>query len=332
MRMRSGGRESRLRHLGSFRTKKEADACVDWARMLLAQGRLPDRVAMLGLQDRQDSPSVARAVTAWLATRIDLSPSSRDTYGHLAKLIVEHPIGLQPLASVTPSMIQQLVASLSERRLARKTISITIGILAMVLDDAGVDQNPARHRSVRLPRESRPVIQPPALEHVLGALEHLAPHNAMTIALLEATGLRIAEACALRQVDVDRAKGRLRVRHGKGDKHRFAPCPVELAAALPEGNPVLGVTPDSIRNALQRACKSAGVPRFTPHDLRHRWITRLILRGVPVTQVAAWAGHKQPSMTTDVYGAVLCDVEEAWLHWWKLSHSRSTASTASRLT
>lgn len=297
--------------------------------MLLAQGRLPDRVGLLAVQDPQDQVSVSRAVTAWLATRLDLTASTRDTYGHLARLITEHPIGKQPLGGVTPVMVQQLVASLDQRGLARKTISITKGILAMVLDDAGVDPNPTRHRMVRLPREDRRVVQPPPLEHVVLMLGELKPRNALAVALLEASGLRVLEACSLRPRDVDRAAGSLRVLKGKGDKHRFAPCPVELCMMLPRDDPVLGVTPDGLRNAMAAACERAGVPRISPHDLRHRWATRLVLLGVPITQVAAWAGHAKPSMTTDTYASALCDVEEAWRHWWKLSHSRSTDSTAS---
>jgi integrase len=35
---------------------------------------------------------------------------------------------------------------------------------------------------------------------------------------------------------------------------------------------------DALRTAIARACKAAGVPLFSPHDLRHRRISLLPLR------------------------------------------------------
>lgn len=334
MRMRLGGRGTALHHLGSFRKREEADACADWARMLLAQGKAPDRRAALAVQDDAVAINVARAVAMWSEQRIDLSPGSRRTYAALAKLIADAPIGRRPVTHVTPADVQALISTLAGRGLARDTISSTRGILAGALDEIGVDPNPARHRSIRLPREDRSVIEPPPYEHVVAVLDLLAPKYAIAIALLEATGLRVGEACALRQVDLDRSAGRVRVvRHARGSVKtkrsvRWAPCPVELCELLPEGNPVLGVTPDGVRNALERACEKAKVATFSPHDLRHRWAARQVQLGVPVTQIAEWIGHNRPSMTTDVYAVVVTDTEEAWRHFVQLSNSASTASTA----
>jgi integrase len=40
-----------------------------------------------------------------------------------------------------------------------------------------------------------------------------------------------------------------------------------------------GVTDARVRMAIIRACKAAGVPRFTPHDLRHRRVSLLHRQG-----------------------------------------------------
>lgn len=42
-----------------------------------------------------------------------------------------------------------------------------------------------------------------------------------------------------------------------------------------------GVTADRLRTAIARACTAAGVPLFSPHDLRHRRISLLHLAGFP---------------------------------------------------
>jgi integrase len=42
---------------------------------------------------------------------------------------------------------------------------------------------------------------------------------------------------------------------------------------------------------LTRACKTIGVPAFSPHQLLHRRATLWHLSGVPVAEAAFWLGH-----------------------------------------
>ena len=58
---------------------------------------------------------------------------------------------------------------------------------------------------------------------------------------------------------------------------------------------------------MTRACDAAGIPRFSPHDLRHRFISKLVLDGVPITQVKELAGHSRASVTLDVYSHVILE-------------------------
>jgi integrase len=68
-----------------------------------------------------------------------------------------------------------------------------------------------------------------------------------------------------------------------------------------------GATPNAVKNVIDRACKSAGIAHYHPHDLRHRYASVQIARGVPVTLLAAQLGHSRNSMTLDVYSHVLLD-------------------------
>lgn len=61
--------------------------------------------------------------------------------------------------------------------------------------------------------------------------------------------------------------------------------------------------------AIARACTAAGVPAFSPHDLRHRRISLLLREEDPVT-VSRLVGHARASMSLDVYGHVLIDEAE----------------------
>ena len=65
-----------------------------------------------------------------------------------------------------------------------------------------------------------------------------------------------------------------------------------------------------LRTAITRACKATGTPHFGPHDLRHRRISLLVLRGTPIPRVSAYLGHARGSMTLDVYSHVLIEATE----------------------
>ena len=68
-----------------------------------------------------------------------------------------------------------------------------------------------------------------------------------------------------------------------------------------------GFSADVAKNVMARACKAAGIAHFHPHDLRHRYASVQIARGVPVTNVAAQLGHSKKSLTLDRYSHVLVE-------------------------
>jgi integrase len=67
---------------------------------------------------------------------------------------------------------------------------------------------------------------------------------------------------------------------------------------------------DAIRTSIAKACKAAGVPLWSPHDLRHRRISLLHLRGVPWVRIAEFVGQRDLSVTADTYTHVLADEKE----------------------
>ena len=70
------------------------------------------------------------------------------------------------------------------------------------------------------------------------------------------------------------------------------------------------MTGDKLRTALTRACTAAGVPAFSPHDLRHRRISLLHLAGVPWVRIGELVGHDDITTTSRVYTHVMADEGE----------------------
>jgi integrase len=56
---------------------------------------------------------------------------------------------------------------------------------------------------------------------------------------------------------------------------------------------------DALRTAIGKACKAAGIPVFSPHDLRHRRISLVHLRGVPWARIGEFVGQRNLAVTAN---------------------------------
>jgi site-specific recombinase XerD len=138
------------------------------------------------------------------------------------------------------------------------------------------------------------------------------------IAVLWRAGLRISEALALNETDIDTARGSLLIRHGKGDKRREAGMDQfgfeQLAAwlthrmSLPVGplfcvidGPTRGRrwAASAARCELRQVAADAGVRRrFAPHQLRHAHAVELAREGVAVNMIQRQLGHTDLGTTS----------------------------------
>jgi len=52
-----------------------------------------------------------------------------------------------------------------------------------------------------------------------------------------------------------------------------------------------------------RSAARAGLPpEFIPHALRHCYASIALARGIPITEVSRWLGHKSIEVTHQIYG------------------------------
>ncbi len=314
---RVGGRESRTQYAGSFGTLREARARQDWVRLELAARRVPDLTPF----QAPAKPTVAEIAGMWLPSRIDLDDSTHVIY-RLGLQRILPLVGSRPAADLTPAEVAEAVAVLHGQDYARSTIAKSLTALRLALDHAGVTPNPARDPRVKLPRQEHGEINPPTAAQVEAALAHMASRYRLPVLLLESTGLRVGELENLRWGDVDWTAGRLRIRAStaKTRRARWTQVPPDLLASVgalvpPEDRDLdARVFPDlkqaNLRQELTRACKYAGIAKFSPHDLRHRRISLLLHGGMPVHVVAAHAGHANAHMTLTTYAHVLVDDRE----------------------
>jgi integrase len=68
---------------------------------------------------------------------------------------------------------------------------------------------------------------------------------------------------------------------------------------------------ETVRRRIQGAAKGAGIPAgFRPHSLRHAFASALLSRGVPITDVARWMGHKDIRETYMTYSHFMPEAED----------------------
>jgi len=199
---------------------------------------------------------------------------------------------------------------------------------APLLDCAGRRRSPATmpgyHRG-RPPRNKglRYPPDPPSVEEII-ALMRAAGDDIEglrlrgLIVMLWRAGLRISEALALTESDLDRARGAVLIRSGKGGKRREVGMDrwaweqldpwLELRPTMPVGalfcvlrGPTRGrpCQAATIRVQLRNAAVRAGVRRrFAPHQLRHAHAVEMSREGVPLLVIQRQLGHANLSITS----------------------------------
>lgn len=316
---RRGGRRYPVESAGTAHTLKDARTRRDIVNGWLAAGLNP-RVELAKLQ--QPAPAKL-TVRAWAAryekSRVDYSAKSADNAKHHIKKILASSLADMPVDVISIADVQDTVAWMAET-LKPSSLGRYMATLRLILDYAGVDPNPARDKRVRLPSVVHEESQPPTGAHFLAMLDKLPENRRLPVVTLEQTAMAITELATLEWRDVDVAGGQFRLRRGqvKGQiraRARWVQVPGWLAEIIADSCPLEdrlpgrkvfpGVTPSAVRNAMQRACRLAGVPVYSPHDLRHRRLSLWHNQGVPVKELSRRAGHSRASMTLDVYSHVM---------------------------
>lgn len=164
---------------------------------------------------------------------------------------------------------------------------------------------------------------PPTVEEIVAVMRAAGEspegvHLRGIIVVLWRAGLRISEALALNETDLDSSRGSLIVRRGKGDKRREVGMDrwawahldpwLTLRRELPVGRlfcvlhgPTRGRSCASagIRAQLHHAAATAGVRRrFAPHQLRHAHAVEMSREGISLLVTQRQLGHADLAITS----------------------------------
>ncbi|CAH0274625.1 Putative prophage phiRv2 integrase [Arthrobacter sp. Bi83] len=315
-----------------FRTKRDAELFLASVEVSKARGEFIDAMAAKAL--------IGPLGAAWLARQTHLKPSAYRPLESAWRIHVLPAWGSVAVADVRKTAVQQWVSEMTlgdpGATPARKPKGATLvirayGVLASILDDAVSDRrtlsNPAR--GVSLPRKvKKPHVY---LTHEqVHALAAASKYPGLVL-VLAYCGIRWGEATALRVKHLDMLRRRLMIEENavqvgsvielgtpKNHKKRTVPFPRFLGEHLArqcEGKArddlvFPGENGHHLRLArvhednmswFGSAVKRTGIPRITPHDLRHSAASFAVSAGANVKVVQKMLGHSSAAMTLDTY-------------------------------
>ncbi|MGG5753254.1 tyrosine-type recombinase/integrase [Zafaria sp. Z1313] len=311
-----------------FRTKRDAEAFAATVEVSKLKGEF--------ISVSAGRTTVGDLGEKWLANQAHLKPSTLRVTESAWAVHVRPRWGSVQISDILHTEVQTWLSAMSATKSATLVIRCH-GILAKILDNAVMDRmlstNPAR--GVKLPRKAKK-------EHVyltheqVHALAGEAKHPLLVL-FLAYTGLRWGEATGLRIRDVNPLRRRLNVVQNavevgntvvvgtpKTHERRSVPYPEFLAEALSEQ--MKGKLPDDLlfagadggfltrtgtsktsRGWFVGALQRAGLPRMTPHELRHTAASLAISAGANVKAVQRMLGHASATMTLDTYADLFED-------------------------
>jgi site-specific recombinase XerD len=199
---------------------------------------------------------------------------------------------------------------------------------SLLLDAAGRRRSPAtlpgsgcgrppRNKGQRYPADPPPVEEIVAVMRTAGETVYGLRTRALIVVLWRA-GLRISEALRLAESDLDRSRGSILVRRGKGGKRRQVGMDrwaweqidpwLQARLSLPVGallcvidGPTAGRpwASAAARATLRSLAVRAGVRRrFAPHQLRHAHAVEMAREGVPLNVIQRQLGHANLGITS----------------------------------
>jgi integrase len=303
----------------TFRSKADAGRWLAAVEADQARGTWIDpRAGMVSLREYAN---------AWLASRVQLAPRTRDMYDVQLRMHILPDLGDVEIGRLTPEIVRAWYAGLAERRspsVAAKAYVRLRQILGQAVDDDRIAKNPCRipRAGVERTREQR-FASLEELYELAGAIDDRYRAMVLTAGL---GGLRLGELCALRRHDVDLLHAtitvrRQRIRLREGEVVEYAPktvagrrvvaLPAPLATELerhlatygkPQADAYVFTTstgePIDANNFRHRVwiptTKAVGMAGLRAHDLRHTAGTLAARTGATTKELMARLGHASP--------------------------------------
>jgi integrase len=284
--------------------------------------------------------TVQKYLDDWLEYTVKQSCETKTyaSYEETCRNRINPYVGTIQLDKLQPEHVQKMVIALQSKGLAERTIQYAVNVLSRALNKAVKFGHIARNVAMLvIPRATKHNVEPLTPEQARALLKATQGHHLEVLYRVALNlGLRRGEILSLRWADVNLDKHLLTVQKSKTPAGaRTLPIPPRLVEALrnhwiklQEERRSLGtnwkehglifpsevgtpLNPNNLHRHFKATLKKAGLSeniRF--HDLRHSCATFLISQGVNLHVVKEILGQSRISVTSDIYGHLLPEVQQ----------------------
>ena len=283
----------------TFDTKAEAEAWSATIESEMARGVFMSRT-------EAESTTLAEALDRYRA-EVAIHKKDKGENG-VIKWWASRPLACRPMASIRGKDIASAIKIKEGEGVGPRTIFAYLAMLSHLFTIArrewGMEslENPVEFvRKPKLPsgRTRRLVADEEA--RLLEAAKTYGGEIHRIITWAIETAMRRGEIAGMRWEHLDRRARVLLIPETKTGTPRRIPLSsraLQVLENLPRrlDGKVWGMRPDSISQAFERICTTAGIEGLTFHDLRHEATSRLFEKGLNPMEVAAITGHKTLQM------------------------------------
>ncbi|MCC6271146.1 MAG: tyrosine-type recombinase/integrase [Microbacteriaceae bacterium] len=266
----------------------------------------------------------------WLDKKLEFSKQTVQTYSYPFRYLVEY-LGDVEFTDITTNHIRHFLIHLQEsRNLSRRSLSDYWIALSSLWSWAETELGTPHviRDKVKRPKYSKKQIEyftQGEIKSLVSTLDSRAEWTTSTgksvqakrstalrdtaiILTLFDTGIRASELCALVVGDYDPDRGRLHIKHGKGDKARYVVVGNRTQKALwrylvarPKAKPTDPlfatrgdghINRNNLRQMLNRIGDNAAVDNVHPHRFRHTFAITFLRNGGNVLLLKELLGHE----------------------------------------
>jgi integrase len=309
------GRKDRIRRRSPVQTRRGAEA---YERQIQQEmlNKKPERKPR-----RREVPTFEKFADEFMQgyAHTNNKPSEVASKESILRIHILPRFGRMRMDKIGVREIEKLKARLVHQGLAPKTVNNILAVASKVLTHAvelEVIEKKPRIRLLAVPPSKFRFLDFEEYDRLLAVLGDEPVWGAAILTAGDA-GLRVGEILGLHQEDVDHRAGVITVRRSvwrgivgspKGGRSRMVPMTGRLARALgglrhlkgelvwstPEG---CGMTKKMAQRALERACRRAGLAKFSWHSMRHTFCSHLAMRGAAPKAIQELAGHRSIQTT-----------------------------------
>lgn len=284
----------------------------------------------------------------WLDRKADVSLATHATYSHWFRLLVEY-LDDKEFNQITSTDLRRFFSYLlEERELSRRSVHdswVPLSSLWTWAENELQAKHIIRDGKVRPLKFTEKPIEPFSQDElqklVAGAGYTTYRRNGRSVRMKRATadrdvaiiltlvdaGLRASELCGLTIVDYDKDRGRLHIRHGKGDKDRFVFLGSRAQKAIWKmmigrkgskptdplfaAKTIKPLDRNNLRHHIQLIAKRVGVSNAHPHRFRHTFAITFLRNGGNVAELQRMLGHTEIEMSLRYARVAEIDLEKA---------------------